>query len=138
MLFSCLFCFTSGGSAYIVLNFDYMYTFIMRYPSINAHTHMRNVSKIQLHMHTMKVEAPVWLENSSCACGQFLSEDEYAQNEVYVLLFCQDHPVCELWKYLSFLFTPIFEDLSAAQPCMLQQVNNQLQVQLFILSLFLC
>jgi hypothetical protein len=27
---------------------------------------------------------------------------------------------------LSFLFTPFFEDFSAAQPFLLQQVNNQL------------
>ena len=32
----------------------------------------------------------------------------------------------ELRKQFSFLFTPIFEDFSAAQPFLLQQVNNQL------------
>ena len=34
--------------------------------------------------------------------------------------------VCELRKHFSFLFTPFFEDFSAAQPFLLQQVNNQL------------
>jgi len=43
---------------------------------------------------------------------------------VHALLFCQDHRVCELWKHFSFLFSPFFEDFSAAQPFLLQQVNN--------------
>ena len=32
------------------------------------------------------------------------------------LLICQDHRVCELRKHFSFLFSPFFEDFSAAQP----------------------
>jgi hypothetical protein len=47
------------------------------------------------------------------------------QNEVHALLFCQDHRVCELRKHFPFLFAPFFEDFSAAQPFLLQQVNNQ-------------
>jgi hypothetical protein len=43
------------------------------------------------------------------------------------LLFCSDHRVCEVMRtHFSFLFTPFFEDFSAAQPFLLQQVNNQL------------
>jgi len=42
-----------------------------------------------------------------------------------LFLFYQDHRVCELRKYFP-LFTPFFEDFSAAQPFLLQQVNNQL------------
>ena len=34
--------------------------------------------------------------------------------------------VVQLRKHFSFLFTPFFEDFSAAQPFLLQQVNNQL------------
>jgi hypothetical protein len=45
---------------------------------------------------------------------------------VHALLICQDHRVCELRKHFSFLFTPFFEYFSAAQPFLLQQVNNQL------------
>jgi len=45
------------------------------------------------------------------------------QNEVHALLFCQDHRACELRKHVSFLFTPFF-DFPAAQPFLLQQVNN--------------
>jgi hypothetical protein len=48
------------------------------------------------------------------------------QNEVHALLFCQDHRVCELRKHFPFLFLPFFEDFPAAQPFLLQQVNNQL------------
>ena len=61
-----------------------------------------------------------------------LGGDEHVQNEVHALLFRQDHRVCELRKHFSFLFTlfllftPLFEDFSAAQPFLLQQVNNQL------------
>ena len=51
-------------------------------------------------------------------------EDEHVQNEVHALLICQDHQVCELRN--SFLFSPFFEDFSAAQPFLLQKVNNQL------------
>jgi hypothetical protein len=59
-------------------------------------------------------------------CDQCPGEDEHVQNEVLALLICQDHRVCELRKHFSFLFTPFFEDFSAAQPFLLQQVNNQL------------
>ena len=45
---------------------------------------------------------------------------------MHALLFYQNHRVCELRKHFSFLFTPFFEDFSAAQPFLLQQVNNQL------------
>jgi len=79
-----------------------------------------------LRAHTLKVEAASWLEDGSCECDQCPGEDEHVQNEVHALLFCQDLRVCELRKHFSFLFTPFFEDFSAAQPCLLQQVNNQL------------
>ena len=45
---------------------------------------------------------------------------------MHALLICQDHRVCELRKHFSFLFTPFFEDFSATQPFLLQQVNDQL------------
>ena len=87
---------------------------------------MRNISRFRLRAHTLKVEAAAWLEDGSCVCDQCPGEDELVQNEVHALLFCQDHRVCELRKHLSFLFTPFSEDFSAAQPFLLQQVNNQL------------
>jgi len=62
----------------------------------------------------------------SCVCDQCPGEDEHVQNEVHALLICQDHRVCELRKHFSFLFSPFFEDFSAAQPFLLQQVNDQL------------
>ena len=64
--------------------------------------------------------------SNHCVCDQCPGEDEHVQNEVHALLICQDHRVCELRKHFSFLFSPFFEDLSAAQPFLLQQVNNQL------------
>jgi len=45
---------------------------------------------------------------------------------VHALLICQDHRVCEPKKHFSFLITPFFEDFSAAQPFLLQQVNNRI------------
>ena len=45
------------------------------------------------------------------------SEDEYAQNEVHAILFCQN---CELRKYYSYLLAPT-EDFSAAPPYLLHQ-----------------
>ena len=87
---------------------------------------MRNISRFRLRAHTLKVEAAAWLEDGSCVCDQCPGEDEHVQNEVHALLICRDHRVCELRKHFSFLFTPLFEDFSAAQPFLLQQVNNQL------------
>jgi hypothetical protein len=85
---------------------------------------MRNISRFRLRAHTLKVEAAAWLEDGSCVCDQCPGEDEHVQNEVHALLFCQDHRVCELRKLLS-VYT-FFEDFSAAQLFLLQQVNNQL------------
>ena len=79
-----------------------------------------------MRAHTLKVEAAAWHEDGSCVCDQCPGEDEHVQNEVHALLICQDHRVFELRKQFSFLFLPFFEDFSAAQPFLLQQINNQL------------
>ena len=60
----------------------------------------------------------------SCVCDQCPGEDEHDQNEVHAILFCQDHRVCELRKHFPFLFTPFLRTFPAAQPFLLQQVNN--------------
>ena len=100
---------------------------VPRYLHLDLSKHvMRNISRFRLRAHTLKVEAAMWLEDGSCVCDQRLGEDEHVQKEVHALLFCQDHQVCELRKHFSFLFIPFFEDFSAAQPFLLQQVNNQL------------
>ena len=106
---------------------------------------MRNMSRFRLRAHNLKVEAAAWHEDGSCVCDQCPGEDEHVQNEVHALLICQDHRVCELRKHFSFLFSPFFGDFSAAQPFLLQQINNQLvhdflfqqnnKVFLFFLSL---
>jgi len=100
---------------------------VPRYLHIYLSKHvMRNISRFRLRAHTLKVEAAAWLEDGSCVCDQCPGEDEHVQNEVHALLICQDHRVCELRKHFSSLFTPFFEDISAVQPFLLQQVNNQL------------
>ena len=106
---------------FLVMSVLYQGIFILISPNS-----VHNVSKLRLHAHTLKVEAAAWLEDGSCVCDQCPGEDEHVQNEVHALLICQDHRVCELRKHFSFLFTPFFEDFSAAQPFLLQQVNNQL------------
>ena len=106
-----------------------MLTIVPRYLHLDLAKHvMRNVSRLRLRAHTLKVEAAAWrLEDGSCVCDQCPGEDEHVQNEVHALLICQDHRVRELRKHFSFLFTPFFEDFPpAVQPFLLQQVNNQL------------
>ena len=95
-----------------------------RYLHLDLPKHvMRNISRFRLRAHTLKVEAAAWFEDGSCVCDQCPGEDEHVQNEVHALLICQDHRVCELRKHFSFLFTPFFDDFSAAKPFLLQQVN---------------
>ena len=97
---------------------------VPRYLHLDLSKHVkRNVSRFRLCAHTLKVEAAAWLEDGSCVCDQCPGEDEHVQNEVHALLICQDHRVCELRKHFSFLFTPFFDDFSAAKPFLLQQVN---------------
>ena len=104
-----------------------MLTIVPWYLHLDLSKHvMRNVSRLRLRAHTLKVEEAAWLEDGSRECDQCPGEDEHVQNEVHALLFCQDHRVCELRKYFPFLFLPFFEDFPAAQPFLLQQVNNQL------------
>jgi len=104
-----------------------MPTIVPRYLHLDLSKHvMRNISRFRLRAHTLKVEAAAWHEDGSCVCDQCPGEDEHVQNEVHALFICQDHRVCELRKHFSFLFSPFFEDFSAAQPFLLQQINNQL------------
>ena len=100
---------------------------VPRYLHLDLSKHvMRNISRFRLRAHTVKVEAAAWLKDGSWVCDQCPGEDEHAQNEVHALSFCQDHRACELRKHFLFLFTPFFKDFSAAQPFLLQHVNNQL------------
>ena len=88
---------------------------VPRYLHLDLFKHvMCNASRLCLRAYTLKVEATAWLEGGSQVCDQCPGEDEHVQNEVHALLFCQDHRVCELRKHFSFLFTPFFEDFSAA------------------------
>jgi len=87
---------------------------------------MRNISRFRFRAHTLTIEAAAWFEDGSCVCDQCPGEDEHVQNEVHALLVCQDNRVCELRKHFSYMFTTFFEDFSAAQPFLLQQVNNHL------------
>ena len=101
-----------------------------------------STAPFSLCVYTLRFETATWINPLACAyfeswgssvayngahvCDQCPGEGEHDQNEVHALLFCQDHRVCELRKHSSFLFTPFFEDLSAARPFLMQQVNNQL------------
>ena len=102
-----------------------MPTTVPRYLHLDLPKHvLRNVSRFRLRAHTLIVEAAAWLEGSSQFCDQ--CPGDKVQNEVHALLYCQNRQVCELRKYYSYLFTPFYENFSAAQPFMLHQVSNQL------------
>jgi hypothetical protein len=92
-----------------------MPTIVPRYLHLNLSKHvLRNVSRLRLRAHTLKVEAAAWLEDGSLVCDQCPGEDEHF-NEVHALLFCQDHRVCELRKHFPFclhLFLRIFQQPS--------------------------
>jgi len=47
-------------------------TIVPRYLHLDMSKHvMRNVSRLRLHAHTLKVEAAAWLEDGSCVCDQW-------------------------------------------------------------------
>ena len=99
---------------------------VPRYLHLDLSKHvMSNISRFRLRAHTLKVEAAAWLEGGSRICDQYPGKDEHIQNEVHALLFCQDHRVCELRKQFSFLFTPIFETISAAQATLFAATGQQ-------------
>jgi hypothetical protein len=88
-----------------------------------------------LRGHFLKVEAAAWLDDGTCVCDQCTGEEKHVQNEVHARLFCQDHRVCVLSTF--------FEDFSAAQPFLLQQVTNHdflrsRTIDLFFIFLSLC
>ena len=76
-----------------------MLTIVPRYLHLDLAKHvMRNVSRLRLRAHFLKVEAAAWLEDGSRVCDQYPGEDEHVQIELHALLFCQDHRVCELMR----------------------------------------
>jgi len=77
---------------------------VPRYLHLDLAKHvMRNVSRLRLRAHFLKVEAAAWLEDGSRVCDQYPGEDEHVPNELHALLFCQDHRVCELMRRIFFL-----------------------------------
>ena len=59
-----------------------MLTIVPRYLHLDLAKHvMRNVSRLRLRAHTLKVEAAVWHEDGSFVCDQCPGEDEHVQNE---------------------------------------------------------
>ena len=64
-----------------------MPTIVPRYFHLDLSKHiMRNVSRLRLRVHFLKVEAAAWLEDGSRVCDQCPGEDEHVQNEVHVIL----------------------------------------------------
>jgi len=63
---------------------------VPRYLHLDLSKHvMRNVSRLRLRAHSLKVEAAAWLEDGSRVCDQCPGEDEHVQNEVHALLFAK-------------------------------------------------
>ena len=65
-----------------------------RYLHLDLSKHvMRNVSRLRLRAHSLKVEAAAWFEDGSRVCDQCPGEDdEQVQNEVHALLFYLPKP----------------------------------------------
>jgi len=86
-----------------------------------------NISRFR-YSHTLKVEAAAWLEDGSCVYDQCPGEDE-TYSERSACSFILPRP-SSLWAEETFFLSvfTFFEDstTSAAQPFLLQQVNNQL------------
>jgi len=63
-----------------------MPTIVPRYPYLNLSRHvMRNVNRLLLRAHTLKVEAAAWLEDGSRVFDQCPGKGEHVQNEVHAL-----------------------------------------------------
>jgi len=103
-----------------------MPTTVPRHLNLNLSKHvMRNVSRLRLPAHTLKVEEQRGLKIFSCIVTNVLVKMNMFRTRCMLFYFAKTIKF-ELRKQFSFLFTPIFEDFSAAQPFLLQQVNNQL------------
>jgi len=84
------------GLPSLFLDNEHMPIIVPQYLHLDLSKHvMRNIGRLRLRAHTLKVEAAAWLEDDSCVCDQCPGEDEHVQNEVHALLICQDHRVCE-------------------------------------------
>jgi len=107
---------------------------VPRYIHLDLSKHvMRNVSRLRLRAHTLKVEEAAWLEDGSRECDQCPGEDEHVQNNAHALLFCQDHRVCELREHFSFLFSPFLRTFQQPNPfCCNRSTTNLFMI--FFLS----
>ena len=50
---------------------------------------MRNVSRLRLRAHTLKVEAAAWLEDGSRVCDQCPGEDEHVRTRCMQFYFAK-------------------------------------------------
>ena len=115
-----------------------MPTIVPQYFHLDMSKHvMRNVSRLCLRVHTLKVEAAAWLEGGSLVCDQCPGEDEHVQNEVHDLLFCQDHRVFELRKHFPFLVTPFLRIFQQPNPiCCNRSTTNLFMISFFSRTLY--
>ena len=125
-----------------------MPTIVPQYLHLDLSKHvMRNVSRLRLWAHTLKVDAAARLEDSSRVCDRCPGGDEHVQNEVHALLFCQDHRVCELRKHFPFclhLSSRIFQqpnpfccNRSTTNLFMISFLSRTLDFFSFLLSLWI-
>ena len=125
-----------------------MPTSVSQYLHLDLSKHvMRNISRLRLRAHTLKVEAAAWLEDNACVCDLCPGKDEHVQNEVHALLFCQDHRVCELRKHFPFclhLSSRIFQqpnpfccNRSTTNLFMISFLSRTLDFFFFFLSLWI-
>jgi hypothetical protein len=67
-----------------------MPTIVPRYLRLDLSKHvMRNVSRLRLRAHTLKVEAAAWLEDGSRVCDQCPGEDEHVRTRCMQFYFAK-------------------------------------------------
>eukprot|EP00983_Pelagomonas_calceolata_P005195 169633-Pelagomonas_calceolata.AAC.1 len=78
----------------------------------------RNVNRLRLRAHTLKVETAAWDTWNFLLCNR-CSRDEI-QDEVHALLICRDADVCALRRKYACLFNCFSGDISTEQPYLQQ------------------
>jgi len=79
-----------------------MPTIVPRYLHLDLSKHvMRNVSRLRLQAHSLKVEAAAWLEDGSRVCDQCPGKDEHVQ---YASTLVNQRPHFDVFFSYFFVF----------------------------------
>eukprot|EP00983_Pelagomonas_calceolata_P045407 1139726-Pelagomonas_calceolata.AAC.4 len=75
---------------------------------------MRNVSRLKLRAHTLKVETVAWDTQNALLCDRCPCDE--IQDKAHALLACSDANVCVLRRNYAYLFNCFSGDSSMEQP----------------------